>query len=338
MVSTMRTAAAAVMVLAACTPAPAVHAPSPPPDVKQMSHEVIDAFDRGDARAVGTVLAPGFVHSEDGDPSDRDQELAKLAKYDPKQPHVVERTWSKEHVLAKGDEAVFIGQATEHDSGGRGGRTYDGRYTLAWHWDGSAWKLALWTWQRAGTAAETDNWNDVFKHGTGFEKAPNKLLVDATAPLARGTALDIASGQGRNLLYLAGAGWKATGIDFSHEGIQQARAAAKAKGLEVELREEDLETADLGTGVYDLVTMIYAGSDAKTIAKAQQALKSGGTFVCEYFAAKDDTGSRGWRGFHRGELAKAFAGYDIVRDEVIDDVPDWGGNKESLVRFVARKR
>ncbi|HET9992179.1 MAG TPA: hypothetical protein VFQ65_26795, partial [Kofleriaceae bacterium] len=89
---------------------------------------------------------------------------------------------------------------------------------------------------------------------------------------------------------------------------------------------------------YDLVTMIYAGSDAKTVAKAQQALKPGGTFVCEYFAATDEGGSKGWQGFHRGELAKLFAGYDIVRDEIIDDVPDWGGDKESLVRFVARKR
>ncbi|MEO6775684.1 MAG: methyltransferase domain-containing protein [Kofleriaceae bacterium] len=331
----MRTAAAAIL-CAAC--APAVRAPPPPPDVKQMSHQVIDAFDRGDAKDVEAALAPGFVHSEDGDPTDREHELAKLDKYDPKQPHIIARTWSNEHVFAKGDEAVFIGQAAEHSSGARGGFTYDGRYTLAWQWDGSAWKLALWTWQRAGAVAQTETWNDVFKHGTGFEKAPNKLLVTTTAPLAHGTALDIASGQGRNVLYLAGAGWKATGIDFSHEGIAQTRDAARANHLDVELIEDDLDKADLGTAKYDLVTMIYAGSDLKTIAKAQQALKPGGTFVYEFVAKTDATGPVAWRGFGKGELAKLFAGYEIVRDELVADTPDWGGAKEPLVRFVARKR
>jgi SAM-dependent methyltransferase len=316
-----------------------VRAPAQPADVKQLSHAVTDAYDRGDAKAVEAALSPGFVMSEDGDPRDRDHVLAKLAKFDPTKPHIVARTWSNEHVLAKGDEAVFIGQAAEHGSGGHGGTTYDGKYPLAWHWDGAAWKLALWTWQRAGQEAETDSWNDVFRHGTGFEKQPNKLLVTTAEPLARGTALDIFSGQGRNVLYLAGAGWKATGIDFSHEGITQTRDTARAKHLDVELVEEDVEKADLGTAKYDLVTMIYAGSDATTIAKAQQALKPGGTFVYEFFAKTDDTGDEHWRGFRKGEIAKLFPGWDIVRDEIVEDEPDWGGDKKQpLVRFVARKR
>ncbi|HEY6040040.1 MAG TPA: methyltransferase domain-containing protein [Kofleriaceae bacterium] len=328
----------AVWILAACSSTPAARAPAPPPDVTRMSHAVIEAFDRGDEKAFEAVLAPGFVHSEEGEPTDRDHELAKIRKYDPNKPHIVARTWSKEHVFAKGDEAVFIGQAAEHSSGERGGFTYDGRYTLAWQWDGTAWKLALWTWQRAGEQAETETWNDVFKHGTGFEKAPNKLLVTTSDPLPRGRALDIASGQGRNVLYLASAGWKATGIDFSHEGIAQTRETARTKHLDVELIEDDIDKADLGTAKYDLITMIYAGSDAKTVAKAQQALKPGGTFVYEFFAKTDGSGEEAWRGFQKGELAKLFAGYDIVRDELVEDSPDWGGGKEPLVRFVARKR
>jgi SAM-dependent methyltransferase len=329
--------AAAVIVWASCVHAPPVATPPEPLDAKQMSHAVIDAFDHGDKKAIEAILAPGFVHSE-GSPTDRDQELAKLAKFDPAKPHILERKWSNEHVLAKGNEAVFIGDAMEHDSSGRGGRSYEGRYILEWQWDGAAWKLALWTWQRAGKTSETDAWNDVFKHGTGFEKQPNKLLVETAGSLARGAALDIFSGQGRNVLYLAGAGWKATGIDFSHEGIVETRDAARAKHLDVELIEDDVEKADLGTAKYDLVTMIYAGSDAKIVAKAQQAVKPGGTFVYEYGAKTDDDTST-WAGFKKGELAKLFPGWDIVRDEVVDDEPDWGGGKkEPLVRFVARKR
>jgi hypothetical protein len=67
-------------------------------------------------------------------------------------------------------------------------------------------------------------------------------------------------------------------------------------------------------------------------------LKPGGTFIYEFFAKSDDTGAVAWRGFRKGELAKLFVGYEIVRDEIVDDSPDWGGDKEALVRFVARKR
>jgi 2-polyprenyl-3-methyl-5-hydroxy-6-metoxy-1,4-benzoquinol methylase len=319
--------AAALLVLAACA-----HAPTP--DVKLLSHDIVDAYDHGKLAVVEPQLAPGFVHSEEGEPHDREKELEGLKKWKSDEPHVAERTWSDEHVFVKGNEAVFVGRALEKGSG-KHSYSYDGRYTLAWHYEDGAWKLALWTWNRAGEMAERDTWNDIFKHGTGYEVAPNKLLVETVEKLTPGAALDIASGQGRNVVFLASKGWTATGIDFSHEGNEQARAAAKAKSLNVEILEQDVDTADLGTAKYELVTLIYAGNDPKVIAKAQQALKPGGTFVCEYFHATtpDDK-----HDFQTGELAKAFAGYEIVRDEIVEDTPDWAKDRASLVRFVARKR
>jgi 2-polyprenyl-3-methyl-5-hydroxy-6-metoxy-1,4-benzoquinol methylase len=323
----MRTAAI-VIVWAGCA-----HAP-PVVDVKDLSHRMIDAFEHGKRDDVEPRLAPGYVHVEGGSARDRAKDLATLAKWKPDAPHIVERTWSEEQVFATGTEAVFVGRALERDSTTRGGRSYDGRYTLAWQFENGAWRLALWTWTRAGAAVESDAWNDVFKHGTGFETKPNKLLVATVDKLAPGTALDIASGQGRNVLFLASKGWKATGIDFSHEGIEQTRAAAKARGLSVELLEQDVDTADLGTAKYDLISMIYAGSDAKQIVKVQAALKPGGIFVLEYFSAS----AEGMDGPAPGVLAKAFAGYDILEDDIVDDVPDWALDHAKLQRFVAKKR
>ncbi|MEO8843239.1 MAG: methyltransferase domain-containing protein [Kofleriaceae bacterium] len=320
-------AAAVIIVWAGCA-----HAP-PAVDVKDLSHRVIDAFEHGRRAEVEPRLAPGFVHVEDGAPRDRTKDLEILAKWKPAAPHIVERTWSEESVLATGTEAVFVGRALEHDSGARGGRSYDGRYTLAWHFEDGAWRLALWTWSSHGAAAERDRWDDIFKHGTGYETQPNKLLVATVEKLAPGAALDIASGQGRNVLFLASKGWKATGIDFSHEGIEQTRATAKVRGLTVELLEQDVDTADLGTAKYDLVSMIYAGADLKQIAKAQAALKPGGMFVFEYFDA-----SVGMDGAAAGVLAKLFAGYEILEDDIVDDVPDWALDRAKLQRFVAKKR
>jgi hypothetical protein len=318
----------ATLAAAACA-----HAP-PRPDIRQLSHAIVEAFDRGDVATIDTRLATGFVQTEQGEPHDRASELERLRERRPDAPHIASRTWSREHAFATGDTAVFIGDAAERSSGNRGGYTYDGRYTLAWRYEAGAWKLALWVWSRAGAVAERETWNEIFQHGSGFEKAPNRLLVTTVASLAPGAALDIASGQGRNVLYLAAHGWRATGVDFSHEGMEQARAAAKVQRLPVDLVETDLDTTDLGSDKYDLVTMIYAGSDPKIVAKAQRALKPGGVFVCEYFHdTPDDKG-----GFATGALAKLFAGYDILRDDVVVDVPDWAVDRASLVRFVARKR
>lgn len=44
-------------------------------------------------------------------------------------------------------------------------------------------------------------------------------------------------------------------------------------------------------------------------------------------------------GVKPGELRAQFAdGFDILRDEVVEDRPDWGEDRAKLVRFVARKR
>jgi len=328
--------AAAVIVWASCAHAPPpVAVPTPPADLKSMSHAVIDAFDHGDLAAYEQQLATSFVHVEEGNkPTDRAHDLEILKKRDAHSPHVAERTWTEENVLVTGDQAAFVGHAAERSSGGHGGYTFDGRYTLVWRFVDGAWKLASWTWAAVPEDGEAVRWNRIFKHGTGFEKQPNKLLVETLKTLKPGTALDLASGQGRNVLYEASQGWKATAIDISHEGLEQTRAGAKERGLTVDTIEADLDTAELGTAKYDLVSMLYAGADAKQLAKAKAALKPGGVFVFEYFAA----GVGKMEGPAPGELAKAFDGFEILKDEVVEDTPDWAMDRAKLQRFVARKR
>ncbi len=347
----MRTAAAA-LVLAACAHAPSAVPPAVPlatrpatapptgpvvaamrSDVKRLSHDVIEAFDRGDVAAVEPRLAPGFVHVEGGSPRDLDHDLAKLRARKPSDPHISRRTWSNEHVFVTRREAVFIGDALEQSTGRNGGYSYDGRYTLAWHFDDGAWQLALYTWNAKSATSDSDFFNSVYKGGTGFTKEPNQLLVTTLASVKPGRALDIMMGQGRNALYLAEHGWKVTGVDFAHEGILEARAAASAKGVPLETIEADVDTFDFGTAKYDLVAMIYAGADPRHVAKAQAAVKPGGMFVLEYFGASE----QGMDGPAPGALAKEFAGWDILRDTVTEGVPDWAMNHAVIQRFVARK-
>jgi len=150
------------------------------------------------------------------------------------------------------------------------------------------------------------------------------------------TALDLAMGQGRNALYLASQGWKVTGIDISDEGIRVAREEAGRRKLSVETINADIDTYDFGIGRWDLVTMIYATDNTKWIEKAKLALRQGGLFVLEYYAAPPGESDSG---FEPGQLAKLFAdGFEILRDEIVEDEPDWAMDRASLVHFVARKR
>ena len=57
----------------------------------------------------------------------------------------------------------------------------------------------------------------------------NRFLVDETATLPPGRALDLACGEGRNAVWLAERGWPVTGVDFSEVGLDKAGGLASAR-------------------------------------------------------------------------------------------------------------
>jgi ubiquinone/menaquinone biosynthesis C-methylase UbiE len=317
--------------------------PKPPPkppseaEIKQWSHDLIDAYDRGDVAAVEPRLAPEFLHFEGGHGTDRTEELDQLRKHKPDGTHIASRTWESEGVRIHDDSVVFTGKATERQGGNdaKGGYKYVGWYLVEWVRHGDAWQARLWTWQRGGEQSLRDNWNDIFRNGLGFARQPNRLLVEVVKGKKPGTALDVAMGQGRNALHLAAQGWKVTGIDISDEGIRIAREEATKRKLALETVNVNIDEYDFGKNKWDLVTMIYAGNKEAWIEKIKPSLRPGGLFVVEFFAqGPDDDG-----GFAPGQLAKLFAtGFEILRDEVVEDAPDWALDRAKLVRFVARKR
>jgi SAM-dependent methyltransferase len=188
-------------------------------------------------------------------------------------------------------------------------------------------------WQLAGNEDE-NTWNAIFKNHVGFTREPNRLLVAAVAGVTPGRALDVATGQGRNGLYLASLGWKVTGVDFAMEGLRQAREEATAKRLDYEPVYANLDSYDFGIDQWDLVAMIYTPDHPAWIEKIKPSIRHGGMFVLEFFAhTSSDSG-----GTDLAALEKAFAGWDISKHEIVEDTPDWAENRAKLVRFVARKR
>lgn len=59
----------------------------------------------------------------------------------------------------------------------------------------------------------------------------NAALMTVAADLVPGSALDLACGEGADVLWLAERGWQATGVDISASAVERGRAAAAAAGL-----------------------------------------------------------------------------------------------------------
>jgi SAM-dependent methyltransferase len=86
---------------------------------------------------------------------------------------------------------------------------------------------------------------------------PNTVAASLVANLPAGRALDVAAGEGRMALWLAGRGWKVRALDFSAVGLAKGRARAQELGANVDWQVADATTADLGAGDCDLILVLY---------------------------------------------------------------------------------
>src|SRR6476646_8725770 len=69
---------------------------------------------------------------------------------------------------------------------------------------------------------------------------PNRLFAAEVGGLPPGRALDLACGEGRNAVWLAGRGWRVTGVDFSGVALAKARRLADRAGVALDLVQADL--------------------------------------------------------------------------------------------------
>ncbi len=116
-----------------------------------------------------------------------------------------------------------------------------------------------------------------------WKTEPNQFLVAEVADLRPGRALDLACGEGRNAVWLAGHGWHVTGVDFSPVGLAKARRLAVERGVHVDWVEADVVEWDPPAGSFDLVIAFYlhlpSDDRHRVMAHAREALTAGGTLL-----------------------------------------------------------
>ncbi|MGW4895413.1 class I SAM-dependent methyltransferase [Kitasatospora sp. NPDC004240] len=116
---------------------------------------------------------------------------------------------------------------------------------------------------------------------------PNRWVVRELADLPPGWALDLAAGEGRNSIWLAGRGWRVTALDFSRVALDRGARLAAAVDPEVAARVHwqpgDVRTYRGPEEGFDLVLVAYLQLPAEerraALRGAAAALSPGGTLL-----------------------------------------------------------
>lgn len=100
---------------------------------------------------------------------------------------------------------------------------------------------------------DATEWNQRYR-GTDrlWSAEPNVFVADRLGSLRPGRGLDLASGEGRNAIWLAQQGWDMTAVDFSEAAIERGRASSD----EVSWVVADVRTWE-PDDLYDLIVVAY---------------------------------------------------------------------------------
>jgi SAM-dependent methyltransferase len=175
------------------------------------------------------------------------------------------------------------------------------------------------------------NWDEHYAQDANLKFTPVPLLVEVAEMLSPGRALDIASGPGRNALYLAGLGWNVVAVDASGTATGILRERAAAARLSIETHQADLEAGAFAIepAVYDLIYDFFY-LQRNLFPQIREGVRPGGVFTAEIHLREDDG--------HRfvlepGELRAEFAGWKIL---YYSEAPR-AGHSRATARIIARR-
>jgi SAM-dependent methyltransferase len=170
-------------------------------------------------------------------------------------------------------------------------------------------------------------------------KKPNPFLKRHLRSLVRGKALDLATGEGRNAIFLALHGFDVDAADISEAGLRKARRLARAMGVKINTLLADLDVYSIKKGEYDLIADFYF-LNRRLIPKIKRGLKKGGMVIFETYLLEQRelgvAGPRNPRYFLRpNELLKLFNGFRILfyREGIFRE----GGRKKAVASLIAQK-
>lgn len=184
-------------------------------------------------------------------------------------------------------------------------------------------------------------WDERFRRGDYPEDPePSPVLAAYVDSFPEGRALDLATGTGRNAVFLAGEGYEVDAIDRSRVGLEIARRNAMDRGVADRTNwiQADLTTFGFPVASYALVTIsFYRALDR--FPDIKRALVPGGVLFVEHHLRSTDEPTVGPSGdryrFPANELLQACLDLTVLfYAESREDRED--GRTATIARIVAR--
>lgn len=173
-----------------------------------------------------------------------------------------------------------------------------------------------------------------------LNQGANTILKKHLRFLPRGKALDLASGEGRNAVFLAHQGFEAEAVDISPIAVRRARELAKAQGARIKAIAADLDAYPISAGQYDVILNFYF-LDRRLIPRIRKGLKKGGMVVFETYTEEQKklcTGGPGQTHYllKPNELLRLFRGFHVLfyREGVFRE----GGQRRAIASLIAQKQ
>ncbi len=121
-----------------------------------------------------------------------------------------------------------------------------------------------------------------------FGTEPNEFIRRIRPYLpSSGKALDLATGEGRNAVFLAECGLDTEGVDLSAVGLEKAAKLAAERGVNISLRQADLLDLDLAPQSHDVITSVFCHFTEPDRSRSSQriitALKPNGLFAGVFY-------------------------------------------------------
>lgn len=121
-----------------------------------------------------------------------------------------------------------------------------------------------------------------------FGTEPNVFIERVLPQLPKGgKALDLATGEGRNGIYLAEHGFEVEGVDVSAVGLEKAAKLAKLKNVEFTTRLEDITAMAMPENHYAVICSVFCHFvepvRTEMMQKIVRSLQHGGMFAGVFY-------------------------------------------------------
>jgi 2-polyprenyl-3-methyl-5-hydroxy-6-metoxy-1,4-benzoquinol methylase len=170
-------------------------------------------------------------------------------------------------------------------------------------------------------------------------KEPNPFLKRHIHLLPKGRALDVATGEGRNAVFLAQNGFEVDAVDISEKGLKKARKLAREKGVKINTFLVDLDRYQVEKERYDLIANFYF-LKRRLIPRIRKGLKKGGKVILETYLLEHRTlgtgGPKQAKYFLKpNEPLRLFRNFRILfyREGIFYE----GGRKKAVASLIAEK-